>query len=191
MIVIGFMGLRRAGKSTACNEFISLASDMGLTIRKCSFADTLRQEFSKKTGIAVEMLASPTYKEEFREKLIKFGEDKRKADPKVFINAVFDGVGKDEIIALDDLRFINELQAVMERKGHVYQVYTDRKIKEARGWKYIELIDESPSETELRGLSRETMVALNGDLLYNNGTVEDLKKELRTILKKKFIKIPV
>jgi len=190
MNLLSFCGARRSGKTISANIIVESAAEMGIYFRKVSFADTLRQEFSKQTGIAIELLTSNLHKEEFRPRLIEWGDKARKENPFVFVNKLFESIDPQENIVIDDVRYLEEFTSIITNKGLLYKIETLDTIRVSRGWKYDSYVDEHPSETELGTMSGDTLRILGGkDVIYNNKSIMSLQKELVPILKKYFVRV--
>ena len=188
MTILAFAGRRRSGKTEASDSVVTIGKEMGISIRKVSFADSLREMFSRKTGIAVSMLLNPETKEEFRKRLVRFADEEREKDPDVFVNNLFASVLPGEHIVIDDMRLLNELVAVAQRGGKPFKIEASKVSREARGYKYDQEIDEHISETEL-DLSAHTFECLGGGRVFNNKSKEHLRAELMEVVRKNFVNI--
>ena len=150
-----------------------------------SFADTVREMFSKETGIGLKTLTDNSAKEEYRERLIAFAEGLRAKDKLIFIKALLDNIVPDEYVVIDDLRLLLELEYLVKNKAIIFRVEADRHVLKKRGWIYFSDIDEHITETDL-DLCQETYVKLGGGVIRNNGTLEELEHSLSLMLLKFF-----
>lgn len=185
MKILGFVGKRKSGKTTAANMFLEVAAFNGSMFRKVSFADELRRSFAEKRGIDPDLLLQNFAKEEYREDLIKYAIEIRKTDPLYFVKSLFDNILEYENIIIDDVRYIEELEAIWNRKGVIYKVEAETKVLESRGWKYTLGVDDDLGETELGSLSPHTFLPYGG-FIYNNKGKEPLKSDLIKLYDKHF-----
>lgn len=153
-----------------------------------SFANHLKDVYSKEVGIPREYLDDPIKKEFHRRKMQTLSFEIKNGDPNYFIDlweADVDSLPADSIVLCDDVRYIREWGRIHKKGGHVYQVWADQSIKEKyRSFKYDPEIDLDPSETELDGFSAEDFHLAGGGRLYNNfTTIEPLENEVFNILK--------
>lgn len=188
--IIAFSGFRKSGKTLISNLLVEISTSLGMTFRKVSFADPVRDMFSKETGIGLTNLTDNLYKEQFRDRLIEFAENLRAKDEYIFINKLFESVGEDESIVIDDLRLFRELEFLLKKKTVIYRVTAENHIRRARGWEYNPDIDEHITEKDL-DLSQYTYLCLGGGIITNNGSIEELKQKTLGIIKKHFVKMLV
>lgn len=181
MPILAFSGSRKSGKTLASG----LVTKLDARFHKRSFADPVREMFSKETGIGLKTLTDNSAKEEYRERLIAFAEGLRAKDELIFIKALFDSITPDEYIVIDDLRLLRELEHLVKNKAIIFRVEADKHVRRKRGWVYFPAIDEHITETDL-DLCQETYVKLGGGIVRNNGTIEELEHSLSLILLKFF-----
>ena len=187
MKLLSFSGLRRVGKTEAANIVVSLGVEMGIVIKRVSFADSLRELFSLQTGIAVGMLEAAETKEDFRPRILALGKKLRAEDPQALIKELSKTLTPGLNYCIDDTRLIEELAFVVRAGGKPFKVEADNDTRKKRGWKYDPSIDEDMNETELRGLTSFTFHELGGGVAYNNKTIEDLRGVLTPIVKEVFV----
>ena len=187
MRILGLCGRRKSGKSRAADMVIKLTGSTPYPFKKVSFADPLRLMFANEKGIEPESLKDNYTKELYRKELIEYSQKVKAEDPLFFVNALFENyVDEADNIVIDDVRFIEELAAIKKRGGIIYKVEASNTIRKARGWEYNADVDENLSETELGDLSAHTM-AVYGGILFNNGSEEQLRKDVRQVLVKHFV----
>lgn len=179
MKIVAFSGRRYCGKST-CS---SIVSDLCDDFREVAFADALRQDYCKLNKLELSDLYKD--KERYRKGLIKLSEVRKKKDPAYFAKRLFEGLSDSDCIVISDLRFIEELKEIVDRGGLVLNVQSSYGERSKRGWVYDSLIDNDYSETEL-DLSRQTYHCLGGDVILNNSSDQDLRKEIFRQLKNNF-----
>jgi phosphomevalonate kinase len=180
-------GRRRTGKSTTASLIVALGEEMEVHIRRVSFADPLREMFSKETGISMRHLLSVETKEAYRDRLIAFAQEKQKHNPRVLINALFADITVKEDIVIDDMRTIEELEAVIKVGGKPYKIVASQKVRESRGYQYNSVIDNALLETEM-DLAAHTYMVLGGGQIFNNGTEAYLRNQLFDIVRQEYKK---
>lgn len=183
-VILGIMGRRRCGKTESAKMLYEMGLEYGIEAKRLSFASVLKDMFAESRGISVEVLSRDFAKEQYREDIQKYGDLILSADPKYFVKELFKQVKPTDYAYIDDLRKIEELQAVLEAGGTPILIYADRNTRSKRGAVYDPITDNHISETELGDLSQETLLTLGGYYVYNNKTPEDLRYQLQGILKK-------
>jgi len=186
MKILAFAGRRKSGKTYAAEQFIEVASLYGHPFRRTSFAHELRKQFANLKGISPSLLTENFAKEEYREELVAFATEIKRTDPKFFIRSLFENILDYESVVIDDLRYIEELEEIWNRDGVIFKVEAEKKILEARGWKFTPGVDDELGETELGSLDPHTFIPYGG-YFYNNSSTEALKLELHKIYTKHFI----
>lgn len=188
MAIVALTGVRKSGKTQAANIFVSLGQEMGIKIKKVSFADSLRDLFSKETGVGIDTLTSNILKEEFRDRLILFGETKRKEDPYIFINNLFKSILPKENIIIDDLRLFEELDVLLKNGAAIYKIEASDLIRKQRNWSYFPEVDNHYTETELTQFPQEQYIRWGGGIIQNNtNNIEDLTMAVEPIIKRHFL----
>ncbi len=184
MKVLAFAGLRKVGKTRLSNELIAMANDMGISVRKVSFASSLKQMYCQNYNVPPEELEDVIQKEVHRASLEAFSEwvKKESGDQEVLIKDMWEGIGYEENIIIDDLRRIEELASVKAQGGIPYKVEADLAVRMSRGYSYDPKVDESPYEKELGTLSSDTFFHLGGGAIYNNKTIFDIQPRLRELI---------
>jgi phosphomevalonate kinase len=186
MRILGLVGSRKSGKTLAADYAVEIASYAGMSLRKVSFADPLREMFAREKSITPSMLLENSTKEYYREEMIDFSEEIKAKDPFFFVNKLFEGVLEGESIVIDDIRFIPELQGVYERGGIIYKMETSNFSRTQRGWEFTIGVDDNPSETELGALPSWCFETYGG-ILYNNRDKSYLRGEVARLMNKHFL----
>jgi phosphomevalonate kinase len=189
MNLLAFAGKRYSGKTQSAKIVQDICFDLGIQIRKASFADSLRAMYCKHRGIPESLLLDPNTKEEYRYDLIEFAHKCKQKDPYVFIKYLQDSIKNERNVVIDDVRSIEELQAVVTLGGFVYKIESDKHARESRGWKYYKPVDNHLSETEIGDLSGYTFFCLGGGQVFNNSNTEALKRELMPIVLKSYMNL--
>jgi len=178
-VILGLAGKRASGKTVLADMII----DLNVNFRKISFADALKEMYSKENGIVLSEFQDRKIKEKHRKGLIKLASEMREKNPYIFVNYVFDQIHDDDFIVIDDLRTIEELAGLLKRNGKPIKIQADNFVRIKRGWKYDYDIDSSYLETELADCCADTFRILGGTTVYNNeNELTALKKEAWKIL---------
>lgn len=176
MKILAFTGPRRSGKTFAAQAFTDLNPEFKIK----SFAGPLKDMFAKEWGIKRGDLDDVLTKEMYREEMQIYSERYKKDNPYYFVSALFNDVGPDDSIVIDDLRFLDtEANYVIKLGGKIYRVYAELHIRKARGWVYDPVIDNHESETSMSDLTQETLHKLGGGWIFNNNrwsTKEQLER---------------
>ena len=126
--IIAIAGNARCGKDTLGKHICSLLNEYGINASTYSFADELKREtddFLKQT------LGISAYTNDDEEKaiirpfLVCWGTDvRRKLNPTIWVDKVFERIKDNEVAIITDLRFENELNFVKDHGGSV--IYLSR-----------------------------------------------------------------
>ena len=97
---------------------------------KYSEKSFVRTSFAKK----VKTIANDLFymDEKNRSLLIQIGESMKLIDKNVWVNAMFQDIGSEENVILDDLRFHNEYESLIEKKWFIILIRTDENVRESR-----------------------------------------------------------
>jgi hypothetical protein len=168
MNIIAFTGSKRAGKTTAAQYFM----DQGYTL--VSFKSPILEEVIKNfpdllkffSGLYTKDIATLLIEKPagIRELLQNYGTDLRRTeDPDYWVNAwhaKVNALGGN--IVVDDVRFLNEAEAIKDFGGKIIRVTRDTGIAP----------DGHVSETEMSQIQVDLEIE-------NNGTVEELYNKLK------------
>lgn len=177
-MIIGLSGRARSGKDSVAK---CLVEDHGFT--KLAFADPMRwalyrlDPMIELSGVARVGLASAvdyfgweTLKEDskdVRRLLQRMGTEvgREMFGQNFWVDYLMDKAKHSDKVVISDCRFLNEIDAVTSAGGQVWRI-------EREG---LEAVNEHISETELDNYQFATKI-------YNNGTLEDLRHSVNTIL---------
>lgn len=172
--IIGISGKKLSGKDTLCKALLDNADVKGLRI---GFADALKEEVSRACNVSKSHIEQ--HKSRFRPILQWWGTDYRRHynGPEYWVDqalikidtACNDGY---ELIIIPDVRFLSEAKPLYDLGAHLIRVARPNTTE-----------DNHPSETELDNYKHFHYTVLN------RGTIMDLEKEARTILKQ--VNIPL
>jgi len=168
--LIAFSGKKRSGKDTAASV---LTTELGYT--RVAFADSIKQILEDLNPIIdsyrlMDVLAWHEYdwemlkaRPEVRGLMQRLGVAVRQYDSEFWVNAAFNNVEPSSRIVVTDVRFPNEVDAILARGGIVYRVVRPG----------LESIDSHISETALDHLDLP--------VILNDGSVEDLYAKVREL----------
>lgn len=144
----------KSGKTWSCkyllNDSISSQRDYAFT-GIYSFADVARQMYAEIMNMSVKLLYDERTKEYFRPNFINWCDEKRKENSRIFVDAWLERLPKEGNWLCDDLRYPNELGAVIEAGGVAIQIDCPKELREERGWKFVQGVDDHPTECSLDG----------------------------------------
>lgn len=165
-MIIAFTGKKGSGKSTA-SEFLNFT--------KINFKDSLVEEVQQNfPKLIKELQTLYGIKDIFVEKptlarllLQEYGTDVRRGDnPEYWTTKWLNKAENEENVVTDDVRFVNEAQAVRALGGKIYRIVREGGEK-----------DTHISETEM------DTIDVDGTI-YNNGSITDLKKQITKLYAK-------
>lgn len=160
-MIIGLLGFSRAGKDSVAKPFISSG------FKRIAFADLPKIDVAKNLGITITELEEK--KDEYRDIIIEYAENKRKINPKVWIDRALNNVDLNQDIIITDIRRIPELEYLIDlkEKGFDVKIFTVERLKE-NGGKFD--TDGETCKAFVFGMFNNLF---DGRIL-NAGTIEDL-----------------
>lgn len=174
-------GLIGSGKTS----FAKAVSDVCPSFVVDSFARPLKEEYAAQTGIALDNLYNTDLKEQYRDGMQQHSEKYLNQDRYHYIRLLLLSTTPGQRKWIDDLRTIEEAHVIWALGGTMIQVYTDPYVRAARGVKTSKRALQHFTETEMAVVSGETMRALGGERIYNNGSLDNLKDEAFKVLERK------
>ena len=178
-VVLVFSGKRKSGKDYVTDKLHKLVgSDKCSVIR---LSAPLKQQYSKENGLDYNMLlSSSSYKERFRDDMIKWGEKKRDANPNYFCDLACLG-NKKSVWIISDARRHSDIVYFRERYSNVYfiRITASNEIREKRGWQFVKGIDDCDSECALDHGVEWDYVIVNNE---QNGTLNESFNKLLTLI---------
>lgn len=146
MIVVGFCGRARTGKSTLCRELFTAAEHKGWDVEIVPFAWPLKKHVTEEMGYTKEK-----HPDKYREYCQSEGASKRAENPDHWVNLWWKEIEKLSqtdpdrplLILVDDVRYQNELDLLVKNKAVVSFVrHGERKIEDPQGdWRKHESED--------------------------------------------------
>lgn len=183
--VLALTGLSYCGKTTV-SQMVCEADSRFIRV---SFGTVLKKAYCAYNGVDLEATVTPRTKEAYRMGLVDFSKRvKEKEGWDYFARALFEGVGPEQYIVIDDLRFIEELDLCLKRDAVVFKVYSESRQRALRGH-FPSPADADISETELSFLSGYDWWKLTGErggVLYNTKDESYLRDQVHKVMQRYF-----
>ncbi|XP_039107266.1 phosphomevalonate kinase isoform X2 [Hyaena hyaena] len=133
----------------------------------------------KEHGLDFErLLDASAYKETFRRDMIRWGEERRQADPGFFCRKAVEGVSQ-PVWLVSDTRRPSDVQWFREAYGaltHTVRVVASEQSRRQRGWVFIPGVDDAESECGLDHMEGFDWV------VENHGDAGSLEEQLRRLV---------
>uniref|UniRef100_A0A8C4KR42 Phosphomevalonate kinase n=1 Tax=Equus asinus asinus TaxID=83772 RepID=A0A8C4KR42_EQUAS len=149
-LVLLFSGKRKSGK-----DFVTEALQSRLGADVCAiffFSGPLKEQYAQEHGLNFQrLLDASTYKEAYRRDMIRWGEEKRQADPGFFCRKIVEGVSQ-PVWLVSDTRRVSDIQWFQEAYGAMMQtvrVVALEQSRQQRGWVFTPGVDDAESECGL------------------------------------------
>ncbi|XP_053906904.1 phosphomevalonate kinase [Cuculus canorus] len=163
--VVVLSGKRKSGKDFVAEELRSrLGPDVCTVLR---LSGPLKEQFAKEHGLDFERLLDATeYKERYRHDMIRWGEEKRRADPGCFCRSAVKGAAQ-PVWVVSDARRLSDVEWFRSGYGDAVQtvrVVADEETRKKRNWVFVAGVDDAESECGLdRGVPFDWVITNNGD----------------------------
>ncbi|XP_061231124.1 pre-B-cell leukemia transcription factor-interacting protein 1-like isoform X1 [Neopsephotus bourkii] len=146
----------------------------------------LKEQYAKEHGLDFQrLLDASAYKEAFRQDMIRWGEEKRRADPGFFCRAAVEGAAQ-PVWVVSDTRRLSDVEWFRDVYGDVVQtvrVVATEETRKRRNWVFVAGVDDAESECGLdQGLSFDWVITNDGDELSLDQQLETLLQALRSRL---------
>ncbi|XP_068934121.1 phosphomevalonate kinase isoform X3 [Petaurus breviceps papuanus] len=134
-LVLLFSGKRKSGKDFVTDELRNRLGTHVCAVLRLS--GPLKEQYAQEHGLDFQrLLDASSYKETFRQDMIRWGEEKRKADPGFFCRKIVEGVPQ-AIWLVSDARRVSDIQWFQSSFGDVTQlvrVVASEESRRQRGW---------------------------------------------------------
>lgn len=182
-VVFVFSGKRKSGK-----DFVAQRLEAGFGCDKCvtiRLSGPLKHEYAKQNGLDFHrLLDSSTYKERFRQDMIRWGEEKRIVDPFFFCRLaikmmISESCNKNyRVWIISDARRKTDVQFFKENYHKVVNVRitASEKTRKSRGWIFTSGVDDAESECGLDEEEFDVIIQNDGDEEQLNFHVMCLQK---------------
>ncbi|XP_077012428.1 phosphomevalonate kinase [Tamandua tetradactyla] len=183
-LVLLFSGKRKSGKDFVTEALLSrLGADVCAVLR---LSAPLKEQFAQEHGLDFQrLLDASTYKETFRKHMIRWGEEKRQADPGFFCRRIVEGISQ-PVWLVSDTRRLSDIQWFRETYGATVQtvrVVASEQSRQQRGWVFTPGVDDAESECGLDDFGDFDWVIENhGDEQRLEEQLADLREFIRSQL---------
>ncbi|XP_073493423.1 phosphomevalonate kinase isoform X2 [Phyllobates terribilis] len=172
-LLLLFNGKRKSGKDYITERLRdSLGGDVCAILR---LSGPLKQQFALERALDFErLLDASDYKEKYRADMIRWGEEKRNADPGFFCRLIVEGVTQ-PVWIVSDTRRRSDVDWFLTMYGGAAQtvrVVASLETRRSRGWVYTPEVDDAESECGL-----DTGVTYNWTIT-NDGEQASLDEQL-------------
>ena len=184
--VVVISGKRKSGK-----DFIADLIQKTIGSDKCSImrlSGPLKEIYAQEHGLNFkELLNSSGYKEIHREKMIKWGEEKRNRDPSFFCCLATRGPGSEKPVwVISDARRKTDVAYFQENFGNrtkLVRVHAAEDVREERGYVFTPGIDDAESECGLdTGINWDFVIDNSGDDTQLRKDIENVMQVLEPML---------
>ncbi|VTJ53145.1 Hypothetical predicted protein [Marmota monax] len=176
-LVLLFSGKRKSGKDFVTEALQSrLGADICAILR---LSGPLKEQYAQHGLDFQRLLDASTYKEAYRRDMIRWGEEKRRADPGFFCRKIVEGVSQ-PIWLVSDTRRVSDIQWFREAYGAAMQtvrVFASEQSRQQRGWVFTPGVDDAESECDLDDFGDFDWV------IENHGDEQHLEEQLANLLK--------
>ncbi|KAM6167787.1 phosphomevalonate kinase isoform 2-T2 [Erethizon dorsatum] len=176
-LVLLFSGKRKSGKDFVTETLRSrLGADVCAILR---LSGPLKEQYAQEHGLNFErLLDASSYKESHRSDMIRWGEEKRRADPGFFCRKIVEGVSQ-PVWLVSDTRRVSDVQWFQEAYGAVMQtvrIVASEQSRQQRGWVFTPGVDDAESECGLDNIGGFDWV------IENHGDEQQLEEQLENLL---------
>lgn len=146
----------------------------------------LKERYAEEHGLDFQrLLDASAYKELYRQDMIRWGEEKRRADPGFFCRTVVEGVAQ-PVWVVSDTRRLSDVEWFRDVYGDVVQtvrVVASEETRKRRNWVFVAGVDDAESECGLdQGVAFDWVITNDGDELSLDGQLEALLQSVRSRL---------
>ncbi|KFP83698.1 Phosphomevalonate kinase, partial [Acanthisitta chloris] len=131
------------------------------------------------------LLDASAYKEQFRQDMIRWGEEKRRADPGYFCRAAVQGVAQ-PVWVVSDTRRLSDVEWFRDVYGDSVQtvrVVATEETRKRRNWVFVAGVDDAESECGLdQGVTFDWVITNDGDELALSEQLDMLLQSLQRSL---------
>ncbi|XP_019287115.1 phosphomevalonate kinase isoform X1 [Panthera pardus] len=176
-LVLLLSGKRKSGKDFVAEALRSrLGADVCAVLR---LSGPLKEQYAREHGLDFErLLDASTYKEAYRRDMIRWGEEKRQADPGFFCRKVVEGISQ-PVWLVSDTRRVSDIQWFREAYGaltRTVRVVAPEQSRRQRGWVFTPGVDDAESECGLDDLEDFDWV------VENHGDAGRLEEQLQSLV---------
>ena len=129
-MIIGLAGYARVGKNTLASMIVN-EPDASMKMVQGAFADRLKKEVGDMlTAVKIPRSVLTNDKENYRDLMVFWGRTRRRQNPDYWVDIVMNqyrklkesSKGNDFLFIITDVRYMNEVEAILKEGGKVYIV---------------------------------------------------------------------
>ncbi|NXH10456.1 PMVK kinase, partial [Bucco capensis] len=128
------------------------------------------------------LLDASSYKESYRQEMIRWGEEKRRADPGFFCRRAVEGAAQ-PVWVVSDTRRLSDVEWFRDVYGaavHTVRVVATEETRRRRNWLFVAGVDDAESECGLdQGVTFDWVITNDGDEQSLDEQLETLLQSLR------------
>ncbi|XP_072214756.1 phosphomevalonate kinase isoform X1 [Excalfactoria chinensis] len=182
--VLLLSGKRKSGKDFVAEEIQNrLGPDVCTVLR---LSAPLKEQYAQEHGLDFQrLLDASAYKERYRQDMIRWGEEKRRADPGFFCRAAVQGAAQ-PVWVVSDTRRLSDVEWFRDAYGAAVltvRVMASEETRRKRSWVFVAGVDDAESECGLdQGVSFDWVITNDGDEAALASQLEDLLQDVRSHL---------
>ncbi|XP_008046776.1 phosphomevalonate kinase [Carlito syrichta] len=176
-LLLLFSGKRKSGK-----DFVTEALQSRLRVDVCAvlrLSSPLKKQYAQEHGLDFQrLLDASAYKEAYRKDMIRWGEERRQADPGCFCRSIVKGVSQ-PVWLVSDTRRVSDIQWFRETYGatvYTVRVVASEQSRQQRGWVFTPGVDDVESECDLDNFGVFDWV------IENHGDEQHLEEQLENLI---------
>ncbi|XP_065585925.1 phosphomevalonate kinase [Cyrtonyx montezumae] len=182
--VLLLSGKRKSGKDFVAAEIQSrLGPDVCTVLR---LSGPLKEQYAQEHGLDFQrLLDASAYKEQYRQDMIRWGEEKRRADPGFFCRTAVQGAAQ-PVWVVSDTRRLSDVEWFWGAYGDAVltvRVTATEETRRRRSWVFVAGVDDAESECGLdQGVPFDWVIANDGDGAALGAQLEALLQDVRSRL---------
>lgn len=173
--VLLFSGKRKSGKDFIAENICNTLGAQNCEIIRISHP--IKAHWAAQKSLSLEELLGDTqYKEKYRKEMIEWSEQVRNNDYGYFCKEACKSISR-PICIVSDVRRKTDIKWFKDEFGDkvkTIRIVSDNRIREARGWKFVEGVDDVASECDLDDYKLWDLVVVNN----NDVETEELIKPI-------------
>ncbi|XP_064032216.1 phosphomevalonate kinase isoform X3 [Pogoniulus pusillus] len=164
-VVLLLSGKRKSGKDFVASELRGRLGPDVCTILRLSAP--LKEQYAKEHGLDFQrLLDASSYKEQHRQGMIRWGEERRRTDPGFFCRMAVEGAAQ-PVWVVSDARRLSDVEWFRKAYGDAVQtvrVVASEETRKRRGWVFVAGVDDAESECGLdQGVAFDWVITNDGD----------------------------
>uniref|UniRef100_A0A8C8VG63 Phosphomevalonate kinase n=1 Tax=Pelusios castaneus TaxID=367368 RepID=A0A8C8VG63_9SAUR len=175
-LVLLMSGKRKSGKDFVAEE---IQNRLGLDVcALLQLSGPLKEQYAKEHGLDFQrLLDASSYKETYRQDMIRWGEEKRSTDPGFFCRIIMENITQ-PVWVVSDARRLSDVEWFQDVYGPVVQlvrVVATEETRKRRNWVFVVGVDDAESECGLdQGVTFDWVITNDGDELSLDSQLEKL-----------------